>query len=76
LADSTGANVIKGVSFYITGDEPNGFEIDNVTFGAASVLANVGRAAPVLPSLMSVSGLVAAALLLIAGFRLASRAAR
>ena len=34
LADSTGASVIKGVSFFITGDEPAGFEIDNVTFGA------------------------------------------
>lgn len=35
LADSTGANVIKGISFYITGNEPAGFEIDDLTFGAA-----------------------------------------
>lgn len=38
LADSTGANVIKGISFFITGSEPAGFEIDNLTFGAASVI--------------------------------------
>ena len=38
LADSSGANVIKGVSFYITGNEPAGFEIDDVTFGAAGVI--------------------------------------
>jgi hypothetical protein len=34
LADSGGANVISGISFYITGNEPAGFEIDNLTFGA------------------------------------------
>ena len=38
LADSTGANVISGLSFFITGAEPAGFEIDNLTFGAAEVL--------------------------------------
>jgi hypothetical protein len=38
LADSTGANVISGISFYITGNEPAGFEIDDLTFGAASVI--------------------------------------
>jgi hypothetical protein len=38
LADSTGANVISGISFYITGNEPAGFEIDNLTFGAAGVI--------------------------------------
>ena len=38
LADSTGQNVIAGISFFITGDEPAGFEIDNVTFGAADVI--------------------------------------
>ncbi len=41
LADSTGANVIKGISFYITGSEPAGFEIDNLTFGAADVIVPV-----------------------------------
>lgn len=33
LADSGGAS-ISGISFYITGPEPAGFAIDNVTFGA------------------------------------------
>ena len=42
LADSTGANVIKGISFYITGNEPAGFDIDNLTFGAASVIIDPG----------------------------------
>jgi hypothetical protein len=41
LADSTGGNVIKGISFFITGAEPAGFEIDNITFGAADVVVNV-----------------------------------
>ena len=40
LADSTGTNVIKGISFYITGNEPAGFEIDNLTFGAAGDIVN------------------------------------
>lgn len=40
LFDSTGSN-IAGVSFYITGNEPAGFAIDNVTFGDASVVVNV-----------------------------------
>jgi hypothetical protein len=38
LADSTGANAIKGISFFITGAEPAGFAIDNLTFGAAGVI--------------------------------------
>lgn len=38
LADSTGANVISGISFYITGNEPAGFEIDDLTFGAAGAI--------------------------------------
>jgi len=38
LADSAGANVIAGISFYITGNEPAGFQIDNLTFGAADVI--------------------------------------
>lgn len=41
LADSGGAAVIKGISFYITGNEPAGFGIDNLTFGGAEVV--VGR---------------------------------
>jgi hypothetical protein len=37
LFDSSGSN-IAGVSFYITGSEPAGFAIDNVTFGDADVV--------------------------------------
>lgn len=37
LFDNAGSN-IAGVSFYITGNEPAGFAIDNVTFGDASVV--------------------------------------
>lgn len=40
LFDNTGAN-IAGISFYITGEEPAGFAIDNVTFGNADVITNV-----------------------------------
>jgi hypothetical protein len=38
LADSSGSNVISGISFFITGNEPAGFEIDNLTFGAKDVV--------------------------------------
>ena len=40
LADSAGGNVIKGISLFITGDEPFpfGFAIDNLTFGAEEVV--------------------------------------
>lgn len=41
LADSTGANVISGISFYITGSEPAGFAIDNLTFGSAQDIQNL-----------------------------------
>lgn len=41
LADSSGAAVIKGISFYITGNEPAGFVIDNLTFGGAEVIRGV-----------------------------------
>jgi hypothetical protein len=37
LFDSSGSN-IAGISFYITGAEPAGFAIDNVTFGNADVV--------------------------------------
>ena len=40
LADASGDNVISGISFYITGDEPAGFAIDNLTFGSARELTN------------------------------------
>ncbi len=38
LADASGDNVISGISFYITGPEPAGFAIDNLTFGSAREL--------------------------------------
>lgn len=41
LADSSGAAVIRGISFYITGPEPFGFQIDNLTFGGAEVISGV-----------------------------------
>lgn len=34
LADSSGAALISGISFYINGSENGGFEIDNLTIGA------------------------------------------
>lgn len=37
LFDAGGSN-IAGISFFITGNEPAGFAIDNVTFGDASVV--------------------------------------
>lgn len=40
LGGATGAN-IAGVSFYITGNEPSGFAIDNETFGNANVINKV-----------------------------------
>jgi len=41
LLDANGQNTIAGISFYITGPEPAGFAIDNLTFGAASVVGGV-----------------------------------
>lgn len=38
LAMSNGERKIAGISFYITGNEPAGFGIDNLTFGAATVI--------------------------------------
>lgn len=40
LADSSGANSIAGVTFSITGNEPAGYAIDNLTFGSTQVLVN------------------------------------
>lgn len=34
LADASGTNAISGISFYVTGNEPAGFAIDNLTFGS------------------------------------------
>lgn len=46
LATADGASRIAGISFYVTGDEPAGFAIDNLTFGGPrSVnIATPGRA--------------------------------
>jgi hypothetical protein len=38
LTTASGLNVIRGLSFYITGSEPFGFAIDNVTFGSVREL--------------------------------------
>ena len=38
LALSDGANDIRGFSFYVTGNEPAGFAIDNFTFGSVDEL--------------------------------------
>ena len=40
LADSTGTNIISGISFFITGNEPAGFGIDNLTFGYSDVIVD------------------------------------
>lgn len=52
LFDDSGSN-IAGISFYITGDEPAGFAIDNVTFGDADVV--VGTPEPASLALLGVS---------------------
>lgn len=44
FADASGSNVISGLAFYITGNEPAGFAIDNVQFGSASVVVIPGVA--------------------------------
>lgn len=41
LATTTGENVISGVSFFITGNEVSGFEIDDVTFGTIDVVNSI-----------------------------------
>jgi hypothetical protein len=59
LADSGGGNVIQGISFYITGNEPAGFGIDNLTFGSkqeTTIVPETGNVAAV--ALLIGSGLV------------------
>ena len=60
LAASGGGNVIQGISFYITGPEPAGFAIDNLTFGSArettTIVPETGNVAAV--ALLIGSGLV------------------
>ena len=38
LGTQNGGNVIAGISFFITGNEPAGFAIDNVKFGTINVI--------------------------------------
>jgi hypothetical protein len=56
LFDSSGSN-IAGVSFYITGSEPAGFAIDNVTFGDADVVIRAPE-----PATLATFGLMLAGL--------------
>lgn len=46
LATASGVNEISGLAFYITGNEPAGFAIDNVTFGTAGELVNPPNVVP------------------------------
>lgn len=66
LFDSSGSN-IAGVSFYITGSEPAGFAIDNVTLGDADVVVT----APEPVSLATFGAMLAG---LAAGWRVRRRA--
>jgi hypothetical protein len=50
LADSTGQNIISGISFYITGEEPAGYAINDVTFGAGDVIVPVTPGPVVIPA--------------------------
>lgn len=61
LADSTGLADIAGLSFYVNGTEPAGFEIDNLTFGGAEVVTGLSvpdTGSTILMLLGSVFGLV------------------
>ncbi len=80
LADASGDNVISGISFYITGSEPGGFAIDNLTFGSAAEVSaplpggGGGGLTPV-PEPSTYAAFAAAGLILVvAGRRLRSRA--
>lgn len=46
LAVGSGLNEISGLAFYITGNEPAGFAIDNVTFGTMDELVNPPNVVP------------------------------
>lgn len=60
LTTASGQNVIRGLSFYITGSEPAGFAIDNVTFGSARELVNPpGQGAVPEPSTYGIFGAIA-----------------
>jgi len=59
LADASGNNVIAGISFYITGNEPAGFGIDNLTFGAKDVLAGTPEPSALALAALGLVGLAA-----------------
>jgi len=46
LSTATGNNTISGISFYITGNEPAGFVIDNFTFGSVAEITHPPGAVP------------------------------
>ncbi len=78
LADASGDSVISGISFYITGPEPAGFAIDNLTFGSAEEVTLPGGGGggftPV-PEPSTYAAFAAAGLIFaVAGRRLRSRA--
>lgn len=58
LFDTSGSN-IAGVSFYITGNEPAGFAIDNLTFGNANVVRHVPEPASLALVGLGIGGLIA-----------------
>ena len=68
LRTASGANEIAGISFYITGDEPAGFAIDNLTFGSVDQLSPVPEPATIL--------LLGTGLAALGGFTLRRRRAR
>lgn len=79
LADASGDNVISGISFYITGPEPAGFAIDNLTFGSADEVSaplpdRPGGGFTPVPEPSTYAAFAAAGLILaVAGRRLRSR---
>jgi len=56
LFDAGGSN-IAGISFFITGNEPAGFAIDNVTFGDASVVVGTPEPASLALFGMALAGI-------------------
>ena len=61
LSDSSGSNVISGISFYVTGNEPAGYAIDNLTFGSAREVVGT---IPEPGSLLALCGLLVSGLTL------------